>query len=59
MDTSARRESAAGEGDGPEGAEMVASLIYDGFEYFDGDDITVGRHLVDGGTGIGLTDRVM
>ena len=38
---------------------MVASLIYDGSEYFDGDVIMVERHLVDGGTGIGLIDRVM
>ena len=47
MISSAGEESAAGKGDGPEGAGVVASLVDNGIEYFDRDDMVIGRHRVD------------
>ena len=49
MISSAGEESAAGKGDGPERAGVVASLVDNGIEYFDRDDMVIGRHRLDGG----------
>ena len=53
MISSARQEDTAGKGNGPERAGLVASLIYDGFEYFSRETIAVGRHSRDGEMGGG------
>ena len=49
MISSAGEEGAAGKGDGPERAGVVASLVDHGIEYFDRDDMMIGRHWLDGG----------
>ena len=48
MISSAGEESTAGKGDGLERAGVVASLIYDGFEYVDRDDMVIERHRMGG-----------
>ena len=55
MISSTRQESAACEGDIPKGAGVVASLIYDGLEYLDGEDMVTGRHPSDSVTDGRLT----
>ena len=47
MISSAREESVAGKGKGPERAGVVASLVDDSFEYIDRDDMVIGRHRLD------------
>ena len=47
MISSAREESAAGKRDGSERAGLVASLVDNGIEYFDRDDMVIGRHRLD------------
>ena len=49
MISSAVEESATGKGDGLERAGVVASLVDNGIEYFDRDDVMIGRHRLDGG----------
>ena len=49
MISSAGEEGAAGKGDGPERAGVVASLVDNGIEYFDRDDMVIGRHRLDSG----------
>ena len=49
MISSAGEEGAASKGDGPERAGVVASLVDNGIEYFDRDDMVIGRHRLDGG----------
>ena len=59
MISSAREEISAGERDGPERAEMVACVIYDGFEYLDRNDRMIGRHSTYNVTRSRLTDGAM
>ena len=47
MISSAGEESTAGKGDGLERAGVVASLVDNGIEYFDRDDMVIGRHRLD------------
>ena len=47
MISSAGEESAAGKGDGLERVGLVASLVDNGIEYFDRDDMVIGRHRLD------------
>ena len=47
MISSAGEESAAGKGDGLERVGLVASLVDNGVEYFDRDDMVIGRHWLD------------
>ena len=47
MISSAGEESAASKGKGPERAGVVASLVDHGIEYFDRDDMMIGRHRLD------------
>ena len=49
MISSSRQEVTAGKGDGPERAGVVASLVDNGIEYFDRDDMVIGRHRLDSG----------
>ena len=55
MISSARQENTGGKGDGLERAAVVASLIYDGFEYFDRDVMAIRKHSRGDVTGGGLT----
>ena len=47
MISSAGEESAAGKGDGLERAGVVASVVDNGTEYFDREDMVIGRHRLD------------
>ena len=47
MISSAGEEHAAGKGGGLEGSRVVASLVDNGIEYFDRDDMVIGRHRLD------------
>ena len=49
MISSAGEESTAGKGDGLGRAGVVASVVDNGTEYFDRDDMVIGRHRLDGG----------
>ena len=52
--SSTGQQSAASQGDIPEGAAVVASFICDRLEYLDWEDLASGRHRMDGATGVGL-----
>ena len=48
MISCAGEQSAASKGDGPERVGLVAGLVDNGIEYFDRDDMMIGRHRLDG-----------
>ena len=58
MMSSTGQESTARQGDIPKGAVVIVSLIDDGLEYLDGEDLVIGRHLIDDVTDVGLTMRL-
>ena len=54
MISSTGQESAASQGDIPEGAVVVASFICDRLEHLDWEDLAIGRHPMGGATGVEL-----